>query len=188
MTSHLFLLLLAAMLACSQAQGSECSANTIQITGNGQVSLNPDIVSLSISATGNGSTAKTALSNLNGQINTILGIFSAQNIPSANYSTSSININQVYDYSKDPVTITGSQATQSLHVTLSINALPALLQSLTNVNTTIQSLNFDVFDKSSALQKARGAAFVDASNKFNQYLSLSGLTSDGLKKLTDMNS
>lgn len=47
---------------------------------------------------------------------------------------------------------------------------------------------FDVYDRTSAVQKARTAAFADARNKFGQYLSLSKLVNDGLKKISDLNS
>lgn len=47
---------------------------------------------------------------------------------------------------------------------------------------------FDASDRSNALKQARAAAFSDAVAKFNQYLSLSALKSDGLKKIVDLNS
>lgn len=170
MASHHFTFLtLAALLVFAVAQGNQCTANTFQITGNGQVSVAPDIVHLTISATGEGSVAATALSKLNTQINTIIKAFTTLNIPSANYSTSGISINQVYNYSNKPVTIEGSQATQSLKVTLGggTKTLGSLLQALSNVNVTVQNMVFDVSDRTSALQKARAAAFIDAKNKFS---------------------
>jgi uncharacterized protein YggE len=45
-----------------------------------------------------------------------------------------------------------------------------------------------LFDQSTALQRARAAAFLDARNKFNQYLQLTSLRNDGLKKISDLNS
>lgn len=47
---------------------------------------------------------------------------------------------------------------------------------------------FDVADRVGLLRKARTAAFLDASNKFNDYLSLTSLSNDGLKKISDLNS
>lgn len=109
MSHHFLLSLLAAILLVSAAAlDTSCTANTFQIVGSGQVSFNPDIVRLTISATGNGTSASAALSNLNAQINIILSKFNSFSIPEANYSTSGININQVYDYSTTPYTISGS--------------------------------------------------------------------------------
>lgn len=110
-------------------------------------------------------------------------------IPAGNYSTSSISINQLYNYSNTPVVPIGSEATQSLKLTL---GGPALLQSLTqtlsNINVSVQTMVFDVADRVGILKKARAAAFLDARNKFNDYLSLTSLTNDGLKKISDLNS
>lgn len=97
---NIFLLLtgLVILIAQVSAQAS-CTANTFQVTGNGVISIVPDIVSFSITATGNGATASAALNNLNTQINAILSTFNSFSIPSTNYSTSGININQIFNYS-----------------------------------------------------------------------------------------
>lgn len=186
--SFLSLLLLLAFVATALTQNS-CTSNTFQVTGNGAVSLVPDIVRFSITTTGKGATAAIALNNLNTQINTLLSIFNSYNLPAANYSTSGININQVYDYSTNPNTITGSEATQTIQVTIggSIN-LSNFLASLANLNVSVQNMAFDASDKSNALRQARAAAIADARSKFSQYLSLSSLNSDGLKKIVDLNS
>jgi uncharacterized protein YggE len=69
---------------------------------------------------------------------------------------------------------------------------PALLQSLTQtlsgINVSVQTLVFDVADRVGVLKRARAAAFLDAKNKFNDYLSLTSLSNDGLKKISDFNS
>lgn len=57
-----------------------------------------------------------------------------------------------------------------------------------SVNVTISSLVFDLFDKKNALKLARTAAFKDAQNKYNQYLSLTSLQDGGLQKIYDLNS
>jgi uncharacterized protein YggE len=182
-------LLLIALLTLAASLDYQCTANTFTVIGNGQVSFTPDIVQVTISATGNGTTAAAALNRLNTQINTVLRAFSTLNIPSSNYSTSAININQIYNYSNSPVTLLGSEATQSLRLTLgNPPLLNTLLTNLASVNVTVSSMVFDLFDQSTALQRARAAAFLDARNKFNQYLQLTSLRSDGLKKISDLNS
>jgi uncharacterized protein YggE len=118
----------------------------------------------------------------------LLKTFNATAIPSANYFTSGINTNEVYNYSTTPTTIIGSEATQSLSVTL-INTpiLTQFLQTIGDVNITVYNLLFDIYDKQSALKLARKAAITDARNKFNDYLSLTSLREGGLKKINDLN-
>lgn len=184
----LFLSVLASLLSLYLAQGSICTANTFQITGNGKVSVNPDIIRVNIAASGDGLTAAAALSSLNARVNNLLKTFSLNNIPAANYSTSSININQNYNYSNKPVTVTGSTASQTLALTLGgSNALSGFLQSLTNDFVTINSLVYDLTNQDNALRQARFAAIADAKTKYSQYLTLTSLRDGGLKKIVDLN-
>lgn len=105
-----------------------------------------------------------------------MAAFKSLGIPSTNYSTSALTIYDTYNYSTNPYTITGSQAQQTLQLTIGSNSnIITLLNSLSKIPAvTVQSILFDLSDRSSALQKARLAAFTDAKNKFAQYLSLSG--------------
>ncbi len=108
MTNKFLPLLITSIIVLASAQGNQCSANTFYVTGNGAISVSPDIVYVTIEAVGNGSKAAAALSKLNTQVNTILSAFKTLNIPPSNYSTSSISINQVYNYENNPATIEGS--------------------------------------------------------------------------------
>lgn len=168
MANHLlFFVAIAVILAFSSGQDIRCTANTFKVIGNGQVDILPDIVKVTISATGNGATPALALADLNNQITALINIFTNLGIPTANYSTTSININQVYNYSNNPANIIGAQAIETLLVTLGGSAiLDSLLQSFISININIQSLQFDLSDRASALQKARVAAFTDAKTKF----------------------
>lgn len=108
MTNKFLSLLLASLLILTAAQGNQCSTNTFQVTGNGRVAVSPDIVTVTIESKGNGSSSGAALSKLNTQVNAILAVFNNLRIPPSNYSTSSISINQLYNYSNTPVTPIGS--------------------------------------------------------------------------------
>lgn len=48
MTNKFLPLLLASLLILAATQGNQCSTNTFQVTGNGKVSVSPDIVTLTI--------------------------------------------------------------------------------------------------------------------------------------------
>jgi uncharacterized protein YggE len=186
----LILVTVAVLLMHCQAQTGQCVINTFKISGNAVVNVNPTIAIFSISTVGNGASAALALQNLNGKINSIVAAFKANGVPNGNYSTSSINIYNTYNYSTNPYTITGSQATQYLQLTIGVRTnLPALLKSLSGIpDVNVQNIAYDVLDRSSALQKARLAAFADAKNKFAQYLSLAGEKNLGLLKIQDLSS
>lgn len=109
-------------------------------------------------------------------------------IPPSNYSTSGININQVYDYSLTPAKLVGATAGQSLNLVLgNLQTLNQLLKSLEGANASVSNLVFDLSDQRNALKNARTAAYRDALRKFVQYLLLTGQRSAGLKQVTDLN-
>lgn len=69
-----------------------------------------------------------------------------------------------------------------------LSDLSNFIQKIGNVNITINSLQFYSSNPESGLSIARKAAFTDALDKFNQYLSLTKLKNGGLKKIIDLNS
>ena len=177
MSKNLFLLLsVAALLISSTSQDLQCTIDTHKIQGNGQIYLNPDIATFNIGATGYGTTASLALADLNVKINAIYAAFKAQKIPSGNYSTSTITVYNTYNYSTNPYTISGSQASQTLQLTIGISInLSVLIKNLGAVaNVNVNFIVFDVLDRASAQQNARLAAFKDAKIKLDEYLALTG--------------
>lgn len=186
----LTLLAVATLLILSSAQDSQCTINTFSIVGNGQVYITPDIAVISISASGSGASASLALSNLNTQVSAIIKAFNTLKIPTGNYSTSTITIYTQYNYSTNPYTITGSQASQTLQLTIGASVtLVGLLQAIGNItNVSVSYIIYDVRNRDSALQKARVAAITDAKNKLSEYLKLSGQKNQGLLRIQDVNS
>jgi uncharacterized protein YggE len=110
------------LLISSNAQNLHCTIDTHKIQGNGQILMTPDIATFSISASGNGASASLALADLNTRINAIVAAFKSQGIPAGNYSTSTITIYNTYNYNTNPYTINGSQASQTLQVTIGVSA------------------------------------------------------------------
>jgi uncharacterized protein YggE len=186
----LLLATVAVLLIGCQTQDSQCVIDTFKVSGNGLVNVNPTIAVFSINAVGTGLTAALALQNLNGKVSAIVAAFNANGVPNGNYSTSSINIYTTYNYSNNPYTIQGSQATQYLQLTIGIATnLTAILKAFSGISdVNVQSIAYDVLDRSSALQKARLAAFADSKNKFAQYLTLTGKKNLGLVKIQDLSS
>lgn len=186
----LLLVVIAVLLTSCQSQDSQCILDTFKVSGNGQVNVNPTIAVFSIYAIGNGASAALALQALNDKISAIQAAFNANGVPNSNYSTSSINIYNTYNYSTNPYTIMGSQATQYLQFTIgastNMTAILKALSIITDVN--VQNIAYDVLDRSIALQKARLAAFADAKAKFGQYLTLTGEKNKGLLKIQDLSS
>jgi uncharacterized protein YggE len=182
------LLLVACAVEVARA-GDCCTVNTISTVGAGKVTVQADISTISITVRGNDTTTSAALNRLNTQVKALIGVFAQQGLPTANYSTSSINFNQIYDYSKSPYVATGAEATQTFRVTIgNLPKLGAIITAISKVNVTLDNIVFEASNTTAALTQARKAAYADAKKKYDQYLTLTGLKSVGLKKMTDLNS
>lgn len=73
-----------------------CDANTLTITGAATVRVAPDLATFTVSANGYGKTTLLALSNMNNFISQASTVLSAAGLPTANYTTSSINLYPQY--------------------------------------------------------------------------------------------
>lgn len=94
------------LIAGAQAYGC-CDANTIDITGAGSVQVNPDIATFSVSAQGYGKTSASALTNVNRLINQAMNVLKNYGLPTANYTTSAINLNPQYNYTGSITVLVG---------------------------------------------------------------------------------
>jgi uncharacterized protein YggE len=142
-----------------------------------------------VQASAQNKTAATALASLNTIFNAVIKILNNLGVATANYSTSYISIYPVYNYSGSyPYPISGASASETITITLSNTVtLTKFLQAVKSVNVTIYSLTFDLSNRANAFKQARVAAFADAKNKFNSYLSLSSLKNGGLRKIWVLN-
>jgi len=184
-----YFLCLSLVLIVTITQESCCSANTISIVGNGLVNVTPDIAQINVGVVAFGHTSSIALSNANKQIYLVLAYLKANNIPAANFSTSSINLNPQYDYSTSVAVIVGQLASQTLSLTLgNINNLGNFISGLGAINNvTIDGLSFSKSDTQAAQTLARKAAITDAKNKLQQYQTLSGKTAKNVQQVIDLN-
>lgn len=105
----------------------------------------------------------------------------AAGISQDSYETQSLNIRGNYNYASGRSQLVGYIATQNLLITVkNIDSkgtkVSALIDSLAKINgLEIQSVNFDILDKTSLQKLARERAFADAKLKAQDYAEFSGL-------------
>lgn len=75
-----------------------CNLNKIKVTGNAEVKVKPDYATIQIGAEAQEKTTSAALQSLNKKIDELIRIIKAQGIADKDYSTSSLRLNQVYNY------------------------------------------------------------------------------------------
>ena len=155
--------------------------------GAGTVEVDPDIVSLTITARGQKRTSIEALSFVNGQVSRVNSILSYFGLAANNITTSRISLNPVYVYQNGNSILVGQQASSSMKVTASVKTnIGSIIQAISGVsNTTIGGLSFQNQDNSLALSAARKAAAGDALTKAKQYASLTGKPLGTIKKVID---
>ena len=169
------------------SSSSEDRSSTLQIVGAGTVEVDPDIVTLTITARGQKRTSIEALSFANGQVGQVNSLLSYFGLGGNNITTARISLSPVYNYQNGNSFLIGQQATSSMKVTASVRTnIGRMIQSISGVsNTTIGGLNFQNQDNSLALSAARKAAAGDALAKAKQYASLTGRPLGAIKKVID---
>lgn len=173
--------LFAVLLTTAAVAQSCCDQNTIHVSGNADVKVKPDFASIEIGAQAEEKTTSAALQSLNQKISALIQIIQSQGISTKDYSTSSLTISQVYDYSSGESVLTGQRASQTLTVKIrSLTADGAAIGKLVDAASKIDGIivngvNFDQSDRTLGVRQARKAAFDAAKAKADQYAQLSGL-------------
>jgi len=181
------------LLGVAIAQEACCKLQTLTVTGNGRVSIDPDIASFTLNANAQGKTSSEALSKVNGIIQRASTILANFGLPKANYTTSELNLNPVYNYTQAGFAILiGQQASLSLKVTSgninSKNRVGDLYTALAEINNiSISGLTFDTSNRAAAVRRARKEAVADARSKAEQYVRLGQRNLGRVKSVIDRN-
>lgn len=159
---------------CSSSSTDQCcDGNTIEVQGDVTLQVDPDQASLSIQLTANGKTTSEAVNALSLLMNTVIGILKANGLSEENYSTSNFNVYPNTTWNNGVSTVIGQIASQSLLLDIpSVDGpkISKIIDDLATVNGIIlNSLSFDIQNKTLAFQQARNQAFQMAQSKAKDY-------------------
>lgn len=150
--------------------------DTFSVTGEGKVSVPPDIAVISAGVQAQGATVKIAQDQLNKNINAVSAAVKATGVDSKDIQTSGYNINAMYDYNARTPRITGYQASSNL--TLKVRAIDkanAVIDAATAAGANqIGGISFDVDDKTKVQNEARQKAVADAKSKAENAAHIAG--------------
>lgn len=158
-----------------------CDINTVKVSGNAEIKVKPDFATVDIGASATQKTTLGALQSLNKKIDQIIRIIVSQGIAKKDYSTSSLSISQVYDYTNGQNILVGQRASQTLSVkirdiTSDGAAIGKLIDAASKVDgLVVNGVNFDQSDRKLGVRQARKAAYDAAKKKADEYAALSGL-------------
>jgi len=151
------------------AAGSDQPAeHTLSVTGNGKVTLTPDIATVQLGVLTEKPSAKAARQAAAVAMTNVVDAIRKLGIEDKDIATASISLSPVYDYSNNASPrIRGYQLQNTVTVTVrNLDQLGDLLDnSVVAGATTISGISFDVADRAAAEAQARDAAVADAKAK-----------------------
>jgi uncharacterized protein YggE len=156
-------------------------ANTISVSGDGKVSAAPDMVTISITASEMADSTQQAKTAVDQKIQQILEILEQNNIPKEDIQTAELSLFPEYDWSQSGRSLLGQRATQRLNVDITgiteeAERTTRIIDAVAEVeNIQIDSIQFDIEDKTSLFHDARKLAFQKAKEKAEELATLAGV-------------
>ncbi len=141
--------------------------DTFSVSGEGKVTMIPDIAVVNVGVTAQGATVTQVQKDINTKMNAITDGVKRQGVEAKDIKTSSYTISPTYDYSTSTNRITGYQANANLTVKVrKIDSANAVIDAATAAGANeVGGITFDVDDKTKAENQAREEAVKDAKSK-----------------------
>ncbi|MDX1463487.1 MAG: SIMPL domain-containing protein, partial [Marinirhabdus sp.] len=157
--------LLIAMLMTAQPQPQP----TIEVSGEGTVSVVPDRVTISVSVQNEGQDPKTLKQQNDATVSEVLQFLKGQNIPSKNITTQFVQLNKNYDYNTKKYKYSASQTISVLLEDMS--KYEKVMTGLVNSGVNrIGGISFGTSKKDELEAEARRLAILDAKQKATEYV------------------
>jgi uncharacterized protein len=141
--------------------------DTFTVTGEGVISIKPDIAYVNVGIQKNASTVKQVQVQINEVINKIILGLKNLDIDSKNIQTTNYSINPNYDWSSSIQKITGYSASTQLKIKITdLDKINDVIDSATsNGANQVNNITFDVDNRYAAEESARKDAVAQASKK-----------------------
>lgn len=165
-----------AVFSVPRATAAERGPRTITVTGSGEVSVKPDLATVSVGVVTEADSAADAVSNNNRRMAQLFETLKTQGIAEKDIQTANFSLQPRYKYDntgKAPPQITGYTVSNQVQIKVRKLAslgetLDALVQSGAN---QIQGINFSKADPKIPLDDARRMAIADARRKGDVFAS-----------------
>jgi len=183
------LLIAAAVLsACSgTVQFGQAQPRTINVTGNAQVILAPDIAYISIGVHSEAKTAKEAVASNNSQTQAVTDAIKGQGVDAKDIQTTNFSV-----YQQEKFAPTGEDlgsffmTDNTVYVTMhDITKIGDILDaSISAGANSIYGITFDVQNKETALASGRDQAMADANAQANELAKAAGATLGAVQSIS----
>ena len=197
MRSKLFIfvsILVLALVLSACAGAAPAQPRTLNVNGNGTVYLTPDIAYITIGVHTEDPNLATGVSKNNTQAQTLVDALkkagiAAKDIQTSNFSVYYNNNNngQTFDKTTGQVISTGDYSIDNtVNVTVrDLTHLGSILKTAVNSGANnINSISFDVADKTAAMQQARQKAMANASSLAAELAKTANVQLGGIQNIT----
>ena len=156
--------------------------NSISVMGEGKVTAVPDIVRISSGVSELANTTKEAQKQANDKLNRIISILKDNDVPERNVQTSNLSFRPEYDWTNGARKELGQRVSQTLTIEIpGIDNKPErvtqILDSLGEIDgLELNSVNFDIEDKTTLFSSAREQAFEKALQKAKELAQFGDVT------------
>jgi len=178
------LVLALALSACGPAASGE--TRSLSVTGSGMVSLTPDIAYIYIGVHTENRDIAQALAENNLQAQAVADALKNAGVAAEDIQTSSFSVWSMEDYDEVGQAYTKYTVDNSVYVTVrDLSNLGALLNTVVGSGAnTINSIQFDVADKTAALTEARQKAMENAAALAGELAQVAGLSLGEIQTIT----
>lgn len=150
--------------------------DNFSVSGEGKVTVSPDIALVNVGVTVQGSSVKVVQQELNTKMNAVTAAVKKLGIDSKDLQTSHYNISPTYDYSESTQRVTGYHASSNLTVKVrEIDKANSVVDAASaNGANQIGGISFGVDDKTKAEDEARKLAVAEAKKKAQSAAKIAG--------------
>lgn len=151
-------------------------SDTFNVTGEGKVTIKPDIAFISVGIQANGSSVKSVQEQINSVINKVSESVKGLGVDSKDIQTRNYSINPDYDYTGGNQRIKGYIASTNLSIKVrEIDKVNEVIDAATgNGANQVGGISFDVDDRTKAENEARQKAVEEAKKKAQNAASIAG--------------
>jgi len=162
------ILIVGSLAACSTTPavvGSAPIVRTLSSSGTGEVYLVPDVAYIYVGVRADADDVSTALDNNNAQANAVAQALKDLDVEAKDIQTTSFNVYPMQDYGMDGIISRSYYVVENtVYITVrDLSKLGTLLDAVVKSGAnTINSISFDVQDKTEAMVQARDMAIANA--------------------------
>lgn len=178
-----------AVLALPTMASAQEEARRITVVGEGRVTVEPDMATITLGVVSDGSSAAEAIEENGAAMAGILAELIAQGVGETDLQTAAFSVSPRFDYARSTGEnrITGFVAQNSLSVRVrDLDRLGEILDAVADLGANqFQGLSFGLADTAQAEDAARANAVAEAKRRAALYADAAGVSLGALMRLSD---